>query len=671
MNNNKQPVRLLTLETSRNEAERWVKLFRNAGLPARVQQIDTLDDLEEALNTGLWDLLLTVEETPMLTAEQVLSSVQRLKLDIPVIVSVQDSKPDVIRHWLEKGAGDAIHQSHEEHMLQAILREKASQESRQQLQKLQKELDDLEQRCQLLMDNASQAIAYVHEGMHIDTNLSYIELFGYEDPDDLAGMPLIDMIASQDQPLFKNLIKHFKPGEEQPAVECQLTHAEGQAFPATVLLSDAVFDDEQCIQVIVKAGTSASTTPTVAHQEEDSILIPRNLFTAQLNTDQEPETLAYLRLDNYDSIRENIGIDGSIAVQETVSRLLYEQLPDSTATHYGDEVYLINVHEKNIAALEPFREALEKELINAGQQTLYTTASVGLAERGQKSDGQTLLERACFACHLAANDGGNKLEFFSQSAIDNQKASNGDTVAMIRQALENDSFRLLFQPVISVTGDGQGYYEVLLRLLDQKGKEVPAGEFITAAEDSDLMPFIDRWVIRQSVKLLSRKLRHGEDTRLMIHISQASLDDEEFADRLSRLLEAADVPGHMIILQMTERLIHQHLNQVMTFAERLKPVGCRFAMTQFSGETRSMKIMEHLDLMFVKLDYLFTEKLERNDDSHLKKATNNLKSLNKVIIMPRVENAQTLTSIWQLGVDYVQGHYLQPPLESMTYDFSG
>ncbi|WP_172806673.1 EAL domain-containing protein [Endozoicomonas arenosclerae] len=670
MNNNKQPVRLLTLETSRNEAERWVKLFRNAGLPARVQQIDTLDDLDEALTTGLWDLLLTVEETSMLNAEQVLSSVQRLKLDIPVIVSVQEDKPDIIKHWLDKGAGDAILHSHEEHMLHAILREKSSQESRQQLQKLHKELSDLEQRCQLLMDNASQAIAYVHEGMHIDTNPSYIELFGYEDPDDLAGMPLIDMISSQDQPLFKNLIKHFKPGDEQPAVECQLMNAEGQAFPATVLLSDAVFDDEQCIQVIVKGSAPANASSTVIQQEEDSILIPRKHFVSLLDTEQEPETLAYLRLDNYDSIRENIGIEGSIAAQETMNRILFEQLPNSTATHYADEVYLINVHERDIAALEPLRDTLEKELINAGQQTLYTTASVGLAEKGQEGDGKSLLERAHFACQLATDDGGNKLEFFSQSAIDNQKASNGDTVAMIRQALENDSFRLLFQPVISVTGEGQGYYEVLLRLLDQKGKEVPAGEFITAAEDSDLMPFIDRWVIRQSVKLLSRKLRNGDDTRMMIHISQASLDDEEFAERLARLLEAADVPGHMIILQMTERLVHQHLNQVKTFAERLKPVGCKFAMTQFSGESRSMKIMEHLDLMFVKLDYLFTEKLERNDDSQLKKATNNLKALNKVIIMPRVENAQTLTSIWQLGVDYVQGHYLQPPLESMTYDFS-
>ncbi|WP_422139505.1 EAL domain-containing protein [Endozoicomonas sp. ALC020] len=670
MNNNKQPVRLLTLETSRNEAERWVKLFRNSGLPARVQHLETLDELEEALNTGLWDLLLTVEETPMLNAEQVLSSIRRLKLDIPVIVSVHDNKPDMIKHWLEKGAGDAIHHCHEEHMLHAILREKASQERRQQLQKLQKELNDLKQRCQLLMDNTSQAIAYVHEGMHIDTNPSYIKLFGYEDPDDLAGMPLIDMIASQDQPLFKNLIKHFKPGDEQPAVECQLINAEDQTFSATVLLSDAVFDDEPCIQVIVKASAPASATTTVVHQEDDSILIPRKHFTSVLNSEQEPETLAYLRLDNYDSIRENIGIDGSIAVQETISRLLCEHVPESTATHYGDEVYLINVHEKNITDLEPLRKALENELISAGQQTLFTTASIGLAENGQECDGQAMLERARLACHLAASSGGNKLEFFSQSAIDNQKACNGDTVAIIRQALENDSFRLLFQPVISVAGDGPGYYEVLLRLLDQKGREVPAGEFINAAEDSDLMPFIDRWVIRQSVKLLSRKLRNGEDTRLMIHISQASLDDEEFTERLSRLLQAADVPGHMIILQMAERLIHQHLNQVKSFAERLQPVGCQFAMTQFSGESRSMRIMEHLDLVFVKLDYLFTEKLDRNDDAHLRKATKNLKSLNKVIIMPGVENAQTLTSIWQLGVDYMQGHYLQPPLESMTYDFS-
>lgn len=670
MNNNKQPLRLLTLETSRNEAERWVKLFRNSGLPARVQQLDTLDDLEEALSTGQWDLLLTVEETPLLNAGQVLSSIQRLKLDIPVIVSIRDNKPDIIRHWLEKGAGDAIHHSHEEHILHALLREKTSQDHRQQLQKLQKELNDLKQRCQLLMDNTSQAIAYVHEGMHIDTNPSYNKLFGYKDPDDLAGTPLIDMIAFRDQPLFKNLIKHFKPGDEQPTVECQLVNVEGQTFPATVLLSNAVFDDEPCIQVIVKGNAPTSTATTVVDREENSILVPRERFTSLLPGHREPETLAYLRLDNYDSIRENTGVDGSIAIQETMSRLLYEHLPDSTATHYGDEVYLIDVHEKNVAALEPLRAALENELIPTGQQTLFTTASIGLTEIGQACDGQTMLERARLACHLTASNGGNKLEFFSQSAIDNQKACNGDTVAMIRQALENDSFRLLFQPVISVTGDGPSYYEVLLRLLDQKGKEVPAGEFITAAQDSDLMPFIDRWVIRQSVKLLSRKLRNGEDTRLMIHISQASLNDEEFTERLSRLLEAADVPGQMIILQMAERLVHQHLNQVKTFAERLEPSGCQFAMTQFSGESPSMKIMEHLDLMFVKLDCLFTEQLERNEDAHLKRTAKHLKSLNKVIIIPGVENAQALTSIWQLGVDYIQGHYLQPPLESMTYDFS-
>lgn len=89
----------------------------------RVQHLETLDELEEALNTGLWDLLLTVEETPMLNAGQVLSSIRRLKLDIPVIVSVHDNNPDMIKHWLEKGAGDAIHHSHEEHILHAILRE--------------------------------------------------------------------------------------------------------------------------------------------------------------------------------------------------------------------------------------------------------------------------------------------------------------------------------------------------------------------------------------------------------------------------------------------------------------------------------------------------------------------------------------------------------------------
>ncbi|MRI35444.1 hypothetical protein EOPP23_21010 [Endozoicomonas sp. OPT23] len=668
MNNTTRPVRLLTLEKSRNDAERWVKLFRAAGKPARVQQINSVEELEEALVTGLWDLLLSVEETPMVRADQAIACIKRLKLDVPVILSVEEKNSEVVKHWLDLGAADIIHTNHEEHMLHAILREITSLGCREQILGLKKNLLDTEQRCQLLMDNASHAIAYVHEGMHIDANQPYLELFGYNDPDDLAGMPLIDMVTSGDQPLFKSLIKHFKPGQEQPAVNCQLIDTSGDSFEATVILSEAVFEDEPCVQVLVKA---AAQPTNLSSPSESLPTLSRNEFLAQLESgDQAPEILAYLQLENYDEIRKNTGIEGSIAVQDTLLELLASQLTESQVAHYGDEVYLIAVNQNELAALTPLLGTIDKALISAGSQTIYTTASIGLAEKSQDDSEKNFLERAQFACQLAIEHGGNRIETFSQKAIDVKKASNGDMLALIRQALENDSFRLTFQPVISVTGEGLNYYEVLLRMLDQNGKEIPAAEFIASAEESDMMPFIDRWVVRNAIKQLAKKFRKGDNSRMMVHISQASLEDKAFAEQLARLLSAAELPGHMLTLQMTERMVQQHLKQVIKFVEQLKPLGCKFAMVQFSGEPRSLKVLEHLDIPFVKLDSLFTEKLERNDDSQLKKVSNNLKKLNKVIIMPKVESAQTLTSIWQMGVDYVQGYYLQPPMESMTYDFS-
>ena len=666
MNNTTRPVRLLTLEKSRNDAERWVKLFRATGKPARVQQVNSVEELEEALVTGLWDVLLSVEETSMVKADQAIACIKRLKLDIPVILSVAEKNSDIVKHWLDLGAADVVKYNHEEHMLHAILREISSLEYREQVQRLKKSLEDTEQRCQLLMDNASHAIAYVHEGMHIDANPSYLELFGHTDPDDLAGMPLIDMVATEDQPLFKSLIKHFKPGQEQPAVNCKLVAADGESFDATVILSEAVFEDEPCVQVLVKAVTQSSETVAV---QETHPTLPRNEFLSRLESEEAPEILAYLQLENYDEIRQTAGIEGSIAVQDTILELLSSQLPGSKVTHYGDEVYLIDVQQDELTALSSLLESIDKALISSGSQTIYTTASVGLAEQNQNSE-KNYLERAQFACQLAIEQGGNRIETFSQKAIDVKNASSGDMLAMIRQSLENDSFRLTFQPVISVTGEGLNYYEVLLRMVDQNGKEIPAAEFINAAEESDMMPFIDRWVVRNAIKLLAKKFRKGDNARLMVHISQASLEDNAFSEQLARLLNAAELPGHMLTLQMTDRMVQQHLRQVIRFVEQLKPLGCKFAMTQFSGEPRSLKVLEHIDMPFVKLDSAFTDKLERNDDSQLKRVANNLKRLNKVIIMPKVESAQTLTSIWQLGVDYVQGFYLQPPMEAMTYDFS-
>ncbi|MDC6690158.1 EAL domain-containing protein, partial [Leclercia adecarboxylata] len=120
---------------------------------------------------------------------------------------------------------------------------------------------------------------------------------------------------------------------------------------------------------------------------------------------------------------------------------------------------------------------------------------------------------------------GNALKIFNPADELAAAANRGDIVAMLRQALENNSFRLLFQPIISLRGDSFEHYEVLLRLLDPQGVEVPPNEFLSAASDVGLATKIDRWVILNSIKLLADHRSKGHSTRLFLHLSAASIQD--------------------------------------------------------------------------------------------------------------------------------------------------
>ncbi len=88
MDYRKQTIRLLALEDSPNDVERWVKLFRSAGMPPRVQHISSIETMEEALKEQHWDVVLSSEETPKLNAQQVLSIIEKHQIDIPVIVTL-------------------------------------------------------------------------------------------------------------------------------------------------------------------------------------------------------------------------------------------------------------------------------------------------------------------------------------------------------------------------------------------------------------------------------------------------------------------------------------------------------------------------------------------------------------------------------------------------------
>src|SRR3989338_8468542 len=250
----KKTIRLLILEDSQNEAERLVSLFRNSGRATRVHRLTSSDDLASALQQS-WDLLIAAPSSEHLESSEAITAIRRQAKDIPFIQLVEGNDSDSITEALALGAQDALPQGEDERLILVANRELANLEERRARRIAEVALRDTEKRCQLLLDSSVDAIAYVHEGMHIYANRAYLELFAYEDADELEGMPMIDLIAPGDQVSFRDFLKSHLGNEGHGELSCNGLKANGQSFPAQMSFSPAPYDGEPCIQVVIRAET--------------------------------------------------------------------------------------------------------------------------------------------------------------------------------------------------------------------------------------------------------------------------------------------------------------------------------------------------------------------------------------------------------------------------------
>lgn len=681
----KKTIRLLILEDSQNEAERLVSLFRNSGRATRVHRLVSSDDLAQALAQS-WDLLIAAPHSDNLDPNEAITAIRRQAKDIPFIQLTDGNDSDAITEALALGAQDALPQGEDERLMLVANRELANLEERRARRVAEVALREAEKRCQLLLDSSVDAITYVHEGMHIYANRAYLEMFCYEDGEELEGIPMIDLIASCDQSNFKDFLKNYQNAEGNAELACTGIKETGQSFQARMGFSPATYAGEPCIQVVIRAETgnaeleqrlreiSSQDLVTGLHNRSHFIELIDAAAERAVNAGQAA-CVAYIRVDRYATLLAEAGLAGIDLLLTDLAHLLSAHFgSNAQLARFGDDVFTVllpgQTPEQSQASLSELLKKIESHLFEINGRTLQTSLSIGAAGVNEKTPrGQDVIDRA----HRCADEltSGNALKLFNPADELAAAASRGSVVAMLQQALENNSFRLLFQPIISLRGDSHEHYEVLLRLLNPQGEEVPPHEFLRAAIDAGLAEKIDRWVILNSIKLLAQHRSKGHSTRLFVNLSSASLQDQTILPWLSVALKAARLPSDALIFQISEPDAIAYLKQAKTLTQGLNELHCKVALSQFGCSLNPFNTLKHLSIDFVKVDGSFSQDLSGADNQEaLKTLLASLHAQAKLTIVPFVESASVLSTLWQAGVNYIQGYYLQGPTQSMDYDFS-
>ncbi|MFI8689162.1 EAL domain-containing protein [Stutzerimonas kunmingensis] len=680
----KKTIRLLILEDSQNEAERLVSLFRNAGQATRVHRLTSSDDLTEAMKQT-WDLLINAPQSENLAPSEAISAIRRQAKDIPILQLTAGNDAEAITEALMLGAQDALPQGEDEWLLLVANRELANLEERRARRSAEVALREAEKRCQLLLDSSVDAIAYVHDGMHIYANRAYLELFGYGDVEDLEGMPMIDLISGADQSRFKTFLKNYQSMEGSAELACGGVRADGDTLKTRMHFSPAAYDGEPCIQVVIRAENDSAELQKlreISSQDPVTGLLNRNSFLEVLDTAVEravnasqPASLAYIRVDRFAALQADIGLTDSDQLLNQLATLLRGHFPgEAQLARFADDVFAVLqpgvIPQQAEPELRKLLTKVEGQLLDVGGRTVQTTLSIGVAGLDEKTaKAQDAIERA----HRCADElsDGNALKLYNPADELAAAANRGDIVAMLKQALESNSFRLLFQPIISLRGDSFEHYEVLLRLLDPQGVEVPPNEFLSTAADAGLAAKIDRWVILNSIKLLAEHRAKGHRTRLFLHLSAASIQDPSLLPWLGVVLKASRLPGDSLAFEFGEADAVAYLKPAKALAQGLNGLGCRTALAQFGCVLNPFNTLKHLDAEFIKVDGSYTQDLTRQENQEaLKALLAELHEQQKQSIVPFVESATVLATLWQAGVSYIQGHYLQGPSQSMDYDFA-
>ena len=680
----KKTIRLLILEDSQNEAERLVSLFRNAGCATRVHRLTSSDDLTEVLQQS-WDLLINAPSSEHLDPSEAINAIRRLAKDIPAIQLTADNDSEVITEALLLGAQDALPQGDDERLILVAKRELANLEERRARRAAEVALREAEKRCQLLLDSSVDAITYVHDGMHIYANRAYLKLFDYEDAEELEGMPVIDLIHSDDQARFKDFLKNYANGETNSELSCAGVRPDGKRFQARMSFSPATYDGEPCIQVVIRADNDNAELEEKLREISSLDLVTglynRTYFLELMDgaaqraiNEGQSSSLAYIRIDRYNDALGEVGLAGIDMLLTDLANLLRDHFAgQAELARFGDDVFTALLDgqspEQLQEELQPLLRKVEGYLFDVSGRTVQTTLSIGVASLNeQTSKAQEVIDRA----HRCADElEGNAIKLYNPADELAAAANRGDLVAMVQQALDNNSFRLLFQPIISLRGDSDEHYEVLLRLLNPQGEEVPAANFLAAAKGAGLAEKIDRWVILNSIKLLSDHRSKGHSTRLFVHLSGNSLQDQTLLPWLSVALKAARLPSDALVFQIGEADAVTYLKQAKALTLGLAELHCKVALSQFGCALNPFNSLKHLNVDFVKVDGSFTQDLGSAESQEaLKTLLASLHAQAKLTIVPFVESASVLATLWQAGVNYIQGYYLQGPSQSMDYDFS-
>ncbi len=669
---------MIVMTKSQDHVEAINSTLRKAGHPVHCTWLPDARDLGDALTQINPEMLIAFIEELGIDLGALMKVKQASAPGMPVLIMREQVDEAAIAEAMRLGAQDVVTLGNRSRLQSVATRELRAYRLERALSTTLSSAREYREQLQNFLEGSADAITHVQEGIIVDANRAWLELFGYPGDDALTGMPLMDLFEQETHPALKGALVACLQGKwSGHGLRVQALLSDGSSLALELLLTKADYENEPAIRIAISAmhkkdhDLEVQLADAVKNDASTRFLQQRYLIAAvrercALGMKGGVRQFAHIKPDRFIEIQNAIGVLASEDFMAQLAELLRTQLtPTDVCGRFGGNGFLILLERGTARDVETWAENVVKRvndhMFAIEDKTLSATVTVGLGLLPSTNpDVGAAITDAVNATRRGRELGGNQMYAVDKSDTDTRvQAYDKIWVKHIKSALMENRFRLVQQPVASLLGEDKGMFDVLVRMLDEQGNEVLPAEFIAAAERNDLMKNIDRWVIGASMSFAANR----KATCIFVRISKDTVLDKTLLAWLDTQLKSLKIEAKRICIQVTEDLANQYVRQTKELAENLRKLGFRFALEHFGTGRDPLKLLADLDMNFIKVDGSLMQGLSTNQiqQQRVKGLVEAAKRRGIETVAERVEDANTMAVLWQLGIEFIQGYFVNAP----------
>ena len=671
-------VPMIVLTRSQDHVEAINSTLRNAGHPVHCTWLSDASDLGDALTQLNPEMLIAFMDELSADLASIMKVKQQNAPGMPVLIVRENVDEAAIAEAMRLGCQDVVTLANRSRLAGVVTRELRAFRLERALSTTLSSAREYREQLQHFLEGSADAITHVQEGIIVDANRAWLELFGYSENDALNGTPLMDLFEQETHAALKGALVASLQGKwSDHGLKVQALLSDGSSLALELALTRADYDDEPAVRIAISAlhkkdrNLEVQLADAVKNDATTQFLQQRYLIAAMReraaqNMKGGVRQIAHLKPDRFIDIQHSIGVLASEDFMAQLADLLRSQLTSTDLCgRFGGNGILVMLDRGTAKDVETWAENIVKRVhahvFVIEDKTLSATVSIGLGLLPPANpDLGAAITDAVSATRRARELGGNQMYVVDKSDTDTRvQAYDIIWVKHIKSALMENRFRLVQQPIASLLGEDKGMFDVLVRMLDEQGNEVLPAEFIAAAERNDLMKNIDRWVVGASMSFAANR----KASCIFVRLSKDTVLDKSVLAWLETQLKSLKIEPQRLCMQVTEEMANQYVRQTKELAESLRKLGFRFALEHFGTGRDPLKLLNDIEMNFIKVDGSLMQGLSTNQiqQQRVKGLVEAAKRKGIETVAERVEDANTMAVLWQLGIEFIQGYFVNAP----------